>query len=561
MAIAEVELNTITRSIRGAMGESAGQFRQAAASSSANLTKIVKDLSNTLAAQRRDTAELHNSIEESVHESQQTSSKIDQLASAFQESISIQTQMLGQLSTIGRNIKILNDSTESFNRNVGTLLGAPGAGGLTNILNMGFGNVAGAIAGIAVGTAAGVGAASLMGGGGGELTNYSGSEQQAKASADKYAGRTLSSNEWSELVKATHAEAGQKSQTEAAMVMASIINRSREKGKSIEQVLREPNQFQAVTGTSVNPGPSPAFRQGPSEKRAEQIYGAAANILEKVSKQQKDFTAASSAAYGAGTNVGYRDKMLAAGGSVVGASVFNTAAPTDVTPVSSTQKPEIFQQGPVPSDTASRTDPGLTPHHINGGAHGGEGHGDGKLSGVNQAILDKFNQIQTSAGTPLTVTSGFRDPAHNAAVGGAKNSAHTRGNAVDVTFGGGIPETLKLIEAASKAGIGGIGVYRPGVLHFDTEGKRAWGPSYHADSIPDWAREAIGKHLGGGVGGKTPDAEPTATTPATTSQMQQMQTAAAGGGLAAAIARSRLIKQEKEKTLKEKAKEQGIRKI
>lgn len=34
-----------------------------------------------------------------------------------------------------------------------------------------------------------------------------------------------------------------------------------------------------------------------------------------------------------------------------------------------------------------------------------------------------------------------------------------------------------------------------------------------------------------------------------------------GEGLAAAIARSRLIKQEKEKTLREKAKEQGIRKI
>jgi len=33
------------------------------------------------------------------------------------------------------------------------------------------------------------------------------------------------------------------------------------------------------------------------------------------------------------------------------------------------------------------------------------------------------------------------------------------------------------------------------------------------------------------------------------------------GGLAAAIARSRLIKQEKEKTLREKAREQGIRKI
>jgi len=35
----------------------------------------------------------------------------------------------------------------------------------------------------------------------------------------------------------------------------------------------------------------------------------------------------------------------------------------------------------------------------------------------------------------------------------------------------------------------------------------------------------------------------------------------AGGGLAAAIARSREVKQELEKTLKQRAREQGVRKI
>jgi hypothetical protein len=48
-------------------------------------------------------------------------------------------------------------------------------------------------------------------------------------------------------------------------------------------------------------------------------------MLDRVVKTQKDFTAASAAAYGAGTNIGYRDTMLKTGGQVVGGSVFRTA--------------------------------------------------------------------------------------------------------------------------------------------------------------------------------------------------------------------------------------------
>ena len=47
-------------------------------------------------------------------------------------------------------------------------------------------------------------------------------------------------------------------------------------------------------------------------------------MLAGISKEQKNFTAASAAAYGAGTNIGYRDKMLAAGGTVIGGTVFQT---------------------------------------------------------------------------------------------------------------------------------------------------------------------------------------------------------------------------------------------
>lgn len=115
---------------------------------------------------------------------------------------------------------------------------------------------------------------------------------------------------------------------------------------------------------------------------------------------------------------------------------------------------------------------------------------------VNKTLSDKVSSLQASFGKKLTVTSGFRDPARNKRVGGASNSAHTRGNAVDVRFDGGVEETIKFINLASKAGVGGIGVYQPGLVHLDTENKRAWGPNYHYDSVPEWAKQAIDAHLG-----------------------------------------------------------------
>jgi hypothetical protein len=49
-----------------------------------------------------------------------------------------------------------------------------------------------------------------------------------------------------------------------------------------------------------------------------------------VSRDQTDFTAASAGAYGPGTDIGYRNAMLARGGSIYGGSVFNTALPNQI---------------------------------------------------------------------------------------------------------------------------------------------------------------------------------------------------------------------------------------
>ena len=143
---------------------------------------------------------------------------------------------------------------------------------------------------------------------------------------------------------------------------------------------------------------------------------------------------------------------------------------------------------------------------------------------IKKEVAQKIQQVESAFGKKLTITSGFRDQSRNAAAGGAKNSAHTRANAVDIRFSGNEEDTVKLIEAASAAGIGGIGVYRPGWLHLDTESKRVWGPDFSARSVPEWAKPALEAHLSG----KQQDGQAVGTEAPTTSM--SAEPSAAGGG-------------------------------
>ena len=154
---------------------------------------------------------------------------------------------------------------------------------------------------------------------------------------------------------------------------------------------------------------------------------------------------------------------------------------------------------------------------------------------IKKDIAQKVQQIESASGKKLTVTSGFRDPQRNAAAGGARNSAHTRANAVDIRFQGNEEDTNKLIEAASAAGIGGIGVYRPGWIHLDTESKRVWGPDFSARSIPEWSKDTLQAHMTGqiqkssaGDGGGA--AEAVAASPASPSIAEAPSSAGGGEG-------------------------------
>ena len=133
-------------------------------------------------------------------------------------------------------------------------------------------------------------------------TNFEANSQEGKAAAEQYLGRPLSDQEYNELVAATYAEAGS-NQQERAYVAGTILNRARTTGLSVGEVLRQPWQFQAVTGTKNNPNPSSGFVNGPNSQNENLINGAFTNYLSDVPTNNYYFDAANPNAYGPGTTM------------------------------------------------------------------------------------------------------------------------------------------------------------------------------------------------------------------------------------------------------------------
>ena len=164
-------------------------------------------------------------------------------------------------------------------------------------------------------------------------TNLMGEGNEARTLAENYLGRAMSDTEYGALLRAVYAEAsgetGGEFTSEKAMIMASILNRARDDYQdhpqgSVIGALFAKNQFQAVTGVPGNRQPSPMYMEGPSGASLEDIE-AATTLLPGISREQKNFTAAATGAYGPGTNIGYRDNMISSGGTTIGGTVFNTA--------------------------------------------------------------------------------------------------------------------------------------------------------------------------------------------------------------------------------------------
>lgn len=100
-----------------------------------------------------------------------------------------------------------------------------------------------------------------------------------------------------------------------------------------------------------------------------------------------------------------------------------------------------------------------------------------------QAAITKLAQalqvLRDEVGKPITVISGWRSAAHNAAVGGAKASRHMIGDAADIIVQGmssvEVYRTIERLQAEGKMPAGGAHAYRGKYpfTHYDCRGWNA----------------------------------------------------------------------------------------
>lgn len=102
--------------------------------------------------------------------------------------------------------------------------------------------------------------------------------------------------------------------------------------------------------------------------------------------------------------------------------------------------------------------------------------GDGSLL-VDADALDKLELARRILGQPMVILSAYRDPIHNAKVGGAPLSQHKFGKAFDIRLSG--LDKWQLLTACQRAGFTGFGFYST-FLHVDTGKPRTWGKLWNS---------------------------------------------------------------------------------
>lgn len=91
---------------------------------------------------------------------------------------------------------------------------------------------------------------------------------------------------------------------------------------------------------------------------------------------------------------------------------------------------------------------------------------------VDDALVALLEQIREAVGGAVAINSGYRSPAHNAAVGGVSSSQHLYGRAADIVVSGASPLLVGQIAEYYLDRRGGIGVYQT-FTHVDTRAIRS----------------------------------------------------------------------------------------
>ena len=98
---------------------------------------------------------------------------------------------------------------------------------------------------------------------------------------------------------------------------------------------------------------------------------------------------------------------------------------------------------------------------------------------VDEALTVVLQCIREHFGKAVTITSGYRTAAHNAAVGGAKSSQHLLGRAADIRVQGVSVEDVAAYAESLMPDWGGIGRYSvkagraTGWVHVDTRANKS----------------------------------------------------------------------------------------
>lgn len=95
---------------------------------------------------------------------------------------------------------------------------------------------------------------------------------------------------------------------------------------------------------------------------------------------------------------------------------------------------------------------------------------DGSLLLIEDAV-DRLQWARSRLNEPFRINSAYRDPIHNAMVGGAALSRHKFGDAFDISLAG--HDRRDLFEVCMAAGFQGRGFYQT-FLHVDMGRARFW---------------------------------------------------------------------------------------
>ena len=78
---------------------------------------------------------------------------------------------------------------------------------------------------------------------------------------------------------------------------------------------------------------------------------------------------------------------------------------------------------------------------------------------VDTELVNVLQKIRTHFGRSVTITSAYRTPTRNKAVGGTKYSQHLYGMAADIKVQGIAPKAVSAYAEKLLEGKGGIGIY------------------------------------------------------------------------------------------------------